>query len=201
VLNRPNIQSSLMLMNSCASKMAYFIAYHGSLRWAFADGFTLRSHIWISVADVLRNRLCLMDPTRETHRFLSSVHATDWNPGKHSRCVPQAHQTIEYDIPTRHAPRVLLKPTGYARLLRRFGGGPNAASFHVSMFGAEWLHWDPAVTASFAKNRPFILCDNAGVASSSCETTGYDRCDGRARPRFCRGARTFPDRSAGLLDR
>ena len=31
-------------------------------------------------------------------------------------------------------------------------------------------HWDPAVTDGFAKNRPVILFDNAGVASSSGET-------------------------------
>jgi hypothetical protein len=31
-------------------------------------------------------------------------------------------------------------------------------------------HWDPAVTDGFAKDRPVILFDNAGVASSSGET-------------------------------
>src|SRR5260221_2225738 len=31
-------------------------------------------------------------------------------------------------------------------------------------------HWDPAVTDGFAKNRPVILFDNAGIASSSGET-------------------------------
>jgi pimeloyl-ACP methyl ester carboxylesterase len=31
-------------------------------------------------------------------------------------------------------------------------------------------HWDPAVTDGFAENRPVILFDNAGVASSSGET-------------------------------
>src|SRR5260370_37959181 len=31
-------------------------------------------------------------------------------------------------------------------------------------------HWDPAVTGGFAKNRPVILFDNAGIASSSGET-------------------------------
>src|SRR5580693_5570622 len=31
-------------------------------------------------------------------------------------------------------------------------------------------HWDPAVTDGFAKDRPVILFDHAGVASSSGET-------------------------------
>ena len=31
-------------------------------------------------------------------------------------------------------------------------------------------HWEPAVTDGFAKNRPVILFDNAGVAASSGET-------------------------------
>jgi pimeloyl-ACP methyl ester carboxylesterase len=31
-------------------------------------------------------------------------------------------------------------------------------------------HWDPAITDGFAKDRPVILFDNAGVASSSGET-------------------------------
>ena len=44
-------------------------------------------------------------------------------------------------------------------------------------------HWDPAVTDGFARQRPIILFDNAGVAGSSGTTRHYQG-DGRLRAAF-----------------
>src|SRR5229473_7036058 len=53
---------------------------------------------------------------------------------------------------------------------RRFGQEGGTPLLFMQHFRGGMDHWDPAVTDGFAKNRPVILFDNAGVASSSGET-------------------------------
>jgi pimeloyl-ACP methyl ester carboxylesterase len=65
---------------------------------------------------------------------------------------------------------------------RRFGQEGGTPVLFMQHFRGGMDHWDPAVTDGFAKNRPVILFDNAGVASS--RDAGHDRCDGGARRRF-----------------
>jgi pimeloyl-ACP methyl ester carboxylesterase len=53
---------------------------------------------------------------------------------------------------------------------RRFGEEGAAPLLFLQHFRGGMDHWDPAVTDRFARGRPVILFDNAGVASSSGET-------------------------------
>src|SRR5882724_7923433 len=53
---------------------------------------------------------------------------------------------------------------------RRFGQEGGTPLLFMQHFRGGMDHWDPAVTDGFAKTRPVILFDNAGVASSSGET-------------------------------
>src|ERR1700684_384260 len=53
---------------------------------------------------------------------------------------------------------------------RRFGQEGGTPLVFMQHFRGGMDHWDPAVTNGFAENRPVILFDNAGVASSSGET-------------------------------
>src|ERR1700747_2671449 len=53
---------------------------------------------------------------------------------------------------------------------RRFGPDGGTPLLFMQHFRGGMDHWDPTVTDGFAKNRPVILFDNAGVAASSGET-------------------------------
>ena len=55
---------------------------------------------------------------------------------------------------------------------RRFGQKVGVPLLFMQHFRGGLDHWDPAITDGFAKDRPVILFDNAGVASSSGETPG-----------------------------
>jgi len=57
---------------------------------------------------------------------------------------------------------------------RRFGQEGGTPLVFMQHFRGGMDHWDPAVTDGFAKNRPVILFDNAGVASSSGGDAGYN---------------------------
>ena len=53
---------------------------------------------------------------------------------------------------------------------RRFGRDTREPLLFMQHFRGGMDHWDPAITDGFAMDRPVILFNNAGVASSSGET-------------------------------
>jgi len=53
---------------------------------------------------------------------------------------------------------------------RRFGADKGVPLLFIPHYRAGMDHWDPAVTDGFARSRPVILFDNAGVSGSSGET-------------------------------
>jgi pimeloyl-ACP methyl ester carboxylesterase len=68
------------------------------------------------------------------------------------------------------APTQFVEAKGIRFAYRRFGQEGETPLLFMQHFRGGMDHWDPAVTDGFAKNRPVILFDNAGVASSSGET-------------------------------
>jgi pimeloyl-ACP methyl ester carboxylesterase len=68
------------------------------------------------------------------------------------------------------APTQFVEANGIRFAYRRFGQESGTPLLFMQHFRGGMDHWDPAVTDGFAKNRPVILFDNAGVASSSGET-------------------------------
>src|SRR5260370_42464530 len=68
------------------------------------------------------------------------------------------------------APTQFVEANGIRFAHRRFGQEGGTPHLFMQHFRGGMDHWDPAVTDGFAKNRPVILFDNAGVASSSGET-------------------------------
>src|SRR6202048_5119103 len=68
------------------------------------------------------------------------------------------------------APTQFVEANGIRFAYRRFGHERGTPLLFMQHFRGGMDHWDPAVTDGFAKNRPVILFDNAGVASSSGET-------------------------------
>ena len=68
------------------------------------------------------------------------------------------------------APTQFVEADGIRFAYRRFGQEDGTPLLFMQHFRGGMDHWDPAVTDGFAENRPVILFDNAGVASSSGET-------------------------------
>jgi pimeloyl-ACP methyl ester carboxylesterase len=68
------------------------------------------------------------------------------------------------------APTQFVEANGIRFAYRRFGHESGTPLLFMQHFRGGMDHWDPAVTDGFAENRPVILFDNAGVASSSGET-------------------------------
>jgi len=68
------------------------------------------------------------------------------------------------------APTQFAEANGIRFAYRRFGQEGGTPLLFMQHFQGGMDHWDPAVTDGFAKNRPVILFDNAGVASSSGQT-------------------------------
>jgi pimeloyl-ACP methyl ester carboxylesterase len=68
------------------------------------------------------------------------------------------------------APTQFVEANGIRFAYRRFGHESGTPLLFMQHFRGGMDHWDPAVTDGFAKNRPVILFDNAGVASSSGAT-------------------------------
>jgi pimeloyl-ACP methyl ester carboxylesterase len=68
------------------------------------------------------------------------------------------------------APTQFVEANGIRFAYRRFGQEGGTPLLFMQHFWGGMDHWDPAVTDGFAKDRPVILFDNAGVASSSGET-------------------------------
>src|SRR5260370_2772598 len=67
------------------------------------------------------------------------------------------------------APTQFVEANGIRFAYRRFGQEGGTPLLFMQHFRGGMDHWDPAVTDGFAENRPVILFDNAGVASSSGE--------------------------------
>jgi pimeloyl-ACP methyl ester carboxylesterase len=68
------------------------------------------------------------------------------------------------------APTQFVEANGVRFAYRRFGKEGVTPLLFMQHFRGGMDHWDPAVTDGFAKSRPVILFDNAGVAASSGET-------------------------------
>src|SRR5258707_3509862 len=68
------------------------------------------------------------------------------------------------------APTQFVEANGIRFAYRRFGQEGGTPLLFMQHFRGGMDHWDPAVTDGFAKNRPVILFDNAGIASSNGET-------------------------------
>ena len=68
------------------------------------------------------------------------------------------------------APTQFVEANGIRFASRRFGRETGTPLLFLQHFRGGMDHWDPAVTDGFAQDRPVILFDNAGVASSSGET-------------------------------
>ena len=68
------------------------------------------------------------------------------------------------------APTQFVETNGIRFAHRRFGQEVGTPLLFMQHFRGGMDHWDPAVIDGFAEDRPVILFDNAGVASSSGET-------------------------------
>ncbi len=68
------------------------------------------------------------------------------------------------------APTQFVEANGIRYAYRRFGKDAGVPLLFMQHFRGGMDHWDPTVTDGFAKGRPVILFNNAGVASSSSET-------------------------------
>jgi pimeloyl-ACP methyl ester carboxylesterase len=68
------------------------------------------------------------------------------------------------------APTLFVEANGIRFAYRRFGPDNGVPLLFMQHFRGGMDHWDPSITDGFADDRPVILFDNAGVASSSGET-------------------------------
>ena len=68
------------------------------------------------------------------------------------------------------APTQFVTSNGIRFAYRRFGAETGTPLIFLQHFRGGMDHWDPAVTDGLATNRPVILFNNTGVASSSGET-------------------------------
>lgn len=68
------------------------------------------------------------------------------------------------------APTHYVEAAGIRFAYRRFGADKGVPLLFIPHYRAGMDHWDPAVTDGFARSRPVILFDNAGVSGSSGET-------------------------------
>jgi len=68
------------------------------------------------------------------------------------------------------APTQFIEANGTRFAYRRFGREEGKPLLFMQHFRGGMDHWDPTITDGFAKNRPVILFDNAGIAASSGKT-------------------------------
>lgn len=68
------------------------------------------------------------------------------------------------------APTRFVTANGIRYAYRRFGAETGTPLIFLQHFRGGMDHWDPAVTDGLSANRPVILFNNTGVASSSGET-------------------------------
>src|SRR4029077_693895 len=68
------------------------------------------------------------------------------------------------------APTQYVTANGVRYAYRRFGTETGTPVVFLQHFRGGMDHWDPAVTDGLAANRPVVLFNNTGVASSSGQT-------------------------------
>jgi pimeloyl-ACP methyl ester carboxylesterase len=68
------------------------------------------------------------------------------------------------------APTQFVTANGIRFAYRRLGAETGTPLVFLQHFRGGLDHWDPAVTDGLAANRPVILFNNTGVASSSGQT-------------------------------
>src|SRR5262249_11289404 len=76
-----------------------------------------------------------------------------------------AHMTDSHDT----APTRFIEASGVRFAYRRFGAETGTPVLFLQHFRGGLHKWDPPVTNGLAKDRPVILLNNAGVASSGGE--------------------------------
>jgi len=69
-----------------------------------------------------------------------------------------------------NAPTQFVEANGIRFAYRRFGNDSGVPLLFMQHFRGGMDHWDPAITDGFAKDRPVVLFDNAGVAGSTGDT-------------------------------
>jgi pimeloyl-ACP methyl ester carboxylesterase len=68
------------------------------------------------------------------------------------------------------APTLSIEAAGIRFAHRRFGADKGVPLLFIPHYRAGMDHWDPEVTDGFARSRPVILFDSAGISGSSGET-------------------------------
>jgi pimeloyl-ACP methyl ester carboxylesterase len=81
------------------------------------------------------------------------------------------------------APTRFVEGNGVRFAYRRFGRESGIPLLFFQHFRGGMDHWDPAVTDGFAKDRPVVLFDNAGVAGNKWGHSELHRSHGRPRRR------------------
>jgi pimeloyl-ACP methyl ester carboxylesterase len=87
------------------------------------------------------------------------------------------------------APTQFVEANGVRYTYRRFGAKTGTPVVFLQHFRGGLDNWDPIVTDGLAVNRPVILFNNAGVASSGGETGRYSVGHVQARDCLHRRAR------------
>jgi pimeloyl-ACP methyl ester carboxylesterase len=80
---------------------------------------------------------------------------------------PQSTTDTHVTAPTR-----FVEVNGIRFAYRQYGAEAGVPLLFMQHFRGGMDHWDPTVTDGFARDRPVIVFDNAGVAGSSGETPG-----------------------------
>src|SRR5258708_6328095 len=101
---------------------------------------------------------CTVDRRRRKNRIMSTTHIPL------SR-APSGAPSSHVSAPTR-----FVEAGGVRYAYRRFGTEIGTPLVFLPHFRAGMDQWDPLVTDGLGANRPVILFDNAGVASSSGAT-------------------------------
>jgi pimeloyl-ACP methyl ester carboxylesterase len=94
------------------------------------------------------------------------------------------------------APTRFVTANGIRYAYRRFGAETGTPLVFLQHFRGGMDHWDPAVTDGLAANRPVILFDNTGAASSSGQTP--DTVEAQADDAAALSASTRPGKGAVL---
>jgi pimeloyl-ACP methyl ester carboxylesterase len=95
---------------------------------------------------------------------LAAENQSDLGPSLQERSIPVT--TLNHVT----APTVYVEATGIRFAYRQFGTEKGIPLLLIPHYRAGMDHWDPALTDGFARSRPVILFDNAGVSGSSGET-------------------------------
>jgi len=86
--------------------------------------------------------------------------------------IPTLWKSEHHDAHPRDSPALFAEANGIRYAYRRFGEETGVPLLFMQHFRGGLDHWNPAITDGFGRDRPVILFDNAGVASSNGETPG-----------------------------